>query len=135
MLITDIKDKWFKNTYNNVIKISNSHELEKLIKYIEEDKNRYDQLFQNTYSESQINFWRQCLEDNLKKKRFRFISIRYNGSCYNGQNSNYLNSTNIIYSDKSPVDVMLEMIDNYENQSKLSNEQIEINDILNELAL
>jgi hypothetical protein len=135
MLITEIKDKHFKDNYNNAIKFSNMSELDKFIAYIEEDRNRYDKLFGTPYSETQIKYWREVLENNLKKKRFRFVSIRDRGACYNGQNTNYLQSEKIRYSNISAIDQMLDMITMYEKKEEMSDTEKEIRSILDELAL
>lgn len=138
MLITDIKDKWFKGHYNHAIKFSSFEELEKFIAYIKEDTNRYDKLFGSPYSEPQILSWRSALDINLKKKRFRFISIRYSGACYNGQNTTYLDSTKIKYNNTSTlsyIDKMLDMITMYEKKEEMSDTEKEIRSILDELAL
>ena len=140
MLVNDIKSKFFNADYYRAIKIKDQSELEKLIKYIEEDYTRFDNIFNTVGTTKEtinniIQQWRIIFDENSKKKRYRFLAIRYSGYARHSQNSIYLDSNNIIYSNQSPIDTMLEIIDNYEKTSKLSNEQIQVKEFLNELDL
>jgi len=147
---SELKDKFFLNNYNKAIKFKNEEGLNKFIQYVTQDDGKiFNELFNQSYTLERINDfiekqWINKFKNNLKQMRYRFLSIRYSGYSYNGQNTEYLDSEDIIYDFGliNDLDNILDLLDKLKKKNDIKEKKAlipethqEILDLLNELEV